>query len=155
MDSRPKALAAAVLAASFILPFFVADSSDARSSSRRNYSAEWESERRQEEREDRHAKRQERYYDHKERQLDAVLDTIGGRGGGGGSSANGGQSCMYGAGGKVIHRPAGAVCKGDTPASQAASSSATPANAPKKETKGRCVYGKSGKVLWSAPGAEC
>ena len=46
------------------------------------------------------------------------------------------------------------IRKGDAPASQAASGS-TPAATPKKATKGRCVYGKSGKVLWAEAGADC
>ncbi len=155
MDFRSKTLAA-VVAVSFMIPFFIPEDSEARSSRRRNQAAEWEQERRQEEREERHDKRLERYYKHKERQLDGVLDTVGGRGRSGGTSRghNPPGNCMYGVNGEVIHRPAGAVCKGDKPA-PAAQAPASATQATKKETKGRCVYGKSGKLLWSEPGAEC
>ncbi len=159
MASRPSMLAAGVLAASLLVPFFVPEDADARSSRRRNYSAEWESERREEERHERRMERQKSYQKHREKQLETWMEGVGGRGrragGGGGSSANEGKSCMYGVNGEVIHRPAGAVCKGDAPA-PAAQAQGTAAAAPvKKQTKGRCVYGKSGKLLWSEPGAEC
>jgi hypothetical protein len=78
------------------------------------------------------------------------------------SAASAGKTCMYGVNGEVIHRPAGAVCKGDAPAASASSSTSQGQAQPtqsatqtKKPTKGRCIYGKSGKVQWSEPGAEC
>lgn len=159
MASRPSMLVTGVLAASLFLPFFVPTDADARSSRRRNYSAEWEGERRQEEAHDRRMERQKSYQKHREKQLETWMEGVGGRGrraGGGGSSANQGQSCMYGVNGEVIHRPAGAVCKGDAPAPAAQAQAQGAAAAPvKKQTKGRCVYGKSGKLLWAEPGAEC
>jgi len=153
MASRRTLLTAGILAVSFIVPLIVPTDADARSSRRRNQAAEWEGERREEERHERRMDRQKSWQKHRERQLDTVVDAMGrgGRRGGGGGSA--GQACMYGVKGEVIHRPAGAVCKGDAPApaSQAQGAVAVPA----KQTKGRCVYGKSGKLLWSEPGAEC
>lgn len=144
---------------------------DARGSSRRNYAKEmrqdrirkdYQEERR--EREDRYykerAERQERYYEHREKQTDKYIahsDRVWGttpRGSGPGPAPSGGP-CMYGANNEVIHRPAGAVCRGDKPAPRQQPTAKQAPAAPAKETKGTCVYGKSGKLMWSSPGAEC
>ncbi|MBW2242969.1 MAG: hypothetical protein JRH01_13375 [Deltaproteobacteria bacterium] len=157
-----------LLSAAILLPAIA----DARGSgSRRNYADEMrrdrirddrEDERR--EREERHykesAERQERYYEHREKQSDKYIahsDRVWGTtpAGSGASPARSAGPCMYGTNNEVIHRPAGAVCRGDKPAPARAVQQPTAKHAPAKETKGTCVYGKSGKLMWSSPGAKC
>ncbi len=85
-----------------------------------------------------------------------------------------GRSCMYGPGGKVIYRPRGARCKGDSPrdseadgrrpplqqlesAPAAAPQPRAPARPRKKKIRatGRCTYGAGGKLVYAPPGVDC
>ncbi|MCP3982995.1 MAG: hypothetical protein GY723_01320 [bacterium] len=164
-------IAAVFLGVCILLPAIA----DARGSSRRNYADEMRRDRIRKERDDESRERQERYYkerserqeryiEHRERQLDSYIshrDRVHGTspsGGSGGAPAPSGGPCMYGGNNEVIHRPAGAVCRGDKPAQAPAAqqpAAAQTTRTPAKETKGTCVYGKSGKLLYSSAGAEC
>ncbi len=127
---------------------------------RRDYS--YEREKRERERAD----EREKWRAHREKQTDKFLDyleeeefeEVKAR-----RVGTNGKACMYGVNGEVIHRPAGAICDrapGPRPEGAAAAPAAPAAqpttSAPAKEqTKGRCIYGKSGKLLYAAPDAEC
>ena len=170
---------AALIGASAMLP----ESADARSSRRRNYADEMRRERIQEEREERYREerreredryyeereeREERYYDHRERMADKYIahrDRVYGttpKVVNGKYAEAAGAPCLYGDNNKVLHRPKGSICIGDEAPSEAgAAAQAKPAAAAaqqapaKASSKGRCIYGKSGKVLWAEPGADC
>ena len=102
---------------------------DARGS-RRNYSQEWEREEREEERreereeardkwQDHNRETQERHIQHRERQLDTVIDHHDRTGHHGWTQPVPGApaprkkksgTCIYGDGNKVLYQPAGVVC---------------------------------------------
>ncbi len=84
-----------------------------------------------------------------------------------------GPACMYGPDGRVIYKPRGAVCRrapraqrpsqqarprmdplAAPPAHPAANRRAKPKARPKK-TKGTCMYGANGELIYSSPGAVC